>query len=45
MLDEQHLPLPVSKPLRVWMEVARTFAAVSAVLINTAVLLRVFGVL
>ena len=41
----EHPPLPVSKHTRVYFEVVRTFAAVSAVAVNCLTCLKVFGVL
>lgn len=36
-------PLPISKPVRVYFELIRTLAALTAVAINALTLLRVFG--
>jgi hypothetical protein len=41
----EYLTLPISKPTRVIFEAVRTISSVAAVVINTIVLLRVFGLI
>jgi len=43
-MTEQHQPLPISKPTRVWLEAIRTASSVLGAAVSLAVLLRVFGI-
>ena len=43
-MPDEPAPLPISKPTRVVLEAVRTAAAVLAVVVNVAVLLRVYGI-